>query len=356
MKEKRLLKAMSKVDEKYIEEASPVQYSNRAGWLKWGVIAACVCLMICAFAIPRLFEQPKMLNQTAPTAHSYVTVDSQVGSVTQDSVGHTATGGGSEGSDGGDQDMIISPNDLAQAMLDVGYTQEEIDEYLSIGYQMTWAKWWKFVGEQQNSEGDGPFNLDSLKAFSQQELYVSTGSLPGGAYIGDVSSQEQAVNAYQNLMDHFGGNYPDWYGGAYIDESNTLIVCLVESENSGDKSLELQVLDWAGGRTSRVAFTDVKYSLTFLRNLQKQVESLPELKLISSWGCGVNEESDQVELTIPHADEALLIALTKLDPEDDAILVQVSEGYSVATDVADEEPFSDLDGNPAGYGISESAE
>lgn len=58
MKEKRLLRAMGKVDEKYIEEASPVQYSKRAGWLKWGVIAACVCLMICAFAIPRLFEQP----------------------------------------------------------------------------------------------------------------------------------------------------------------------------------------------------------------------------------------------------------------------------------------------------------
>ena len=34
MKEKRLLKAMGKVDEKYIEEASPAQHAKRPGWLK----------------------------------------------------------------------------------------------------------------------------------------------------------------------------------------------------------------------------------------------------------------------------------------------------------------------------------
>ncbi len=46
MKEKRLLKAMGKVDEKYIEEASPAQHAQRPGWLKWGAMAACLCLMI----------------------------------------------------------------------------------------------------------------------------------------------------------------------------------------------------------------------------------------------------------------------------------------------------------------------
>lgn len=347
MNETRIARLFGQIEQKYIEEADPTETSakKRVRSIRIIPLAACLALAVMAFPVY------KMLNHTVPAAHSYVTTDSGGGGVTQDSFEYTATGG-SEGSDGGDRDVGMSPDELAQAMLDVGYTQAEIDEYQSIGYQMTWAKWWKFVGEQQNSEEDATFDLDSLKEFSRQELYVSTGALPGGAYIGDVFSMGQAVSAYQNLMNHFGGNYPDWYGGAYLDESYTLIVCLVESEDPGDKSLELQVLDWAGGRTSRVAFTDVKYSLAFLRNLQKRVESLPELKPISSWGCGVNEESGQVELTIPQADEALLIALAKLDPEDDAILVQVSEGYGFATDVADGEPFSDLDGNPAGYGIS----
>lgn len=56
MKEQRLLNALGTVDERYIEEASSVQSSKRAGWLKWGAVAACVCLAACAFAIPYLLK------------------------------------------------------------------------------------------------------------------------------------------------------------------------------------------------------------------------------------------------------------------------------------------------------------
>ena len=55
MKEQRLLKAMGKVDGKYIEEASPAQQTKKPGWLKWGAMAACLCLIIAAvFAIPHM--------------------------------------------------------------------------------------------------------------------------------------------------------------------------------------------------------------------------------------------------------------------------------------------------------------
>lgn len=50
MKEKRLLKAMGKVDEKYIAEASSAQHAKRPRWLKWGAIAACLAL-VCALAV-----------------------------------------------------------------------------------------------------------------------------------------------------------------------------------------------------------------------------------------------------------------------------------------------------------------
>lgn len=46
MKEKRLLKAMGKVDGKYIEEASPTQQTKKPGWLKWGAMAACFALAL----------------------------------------------------------------------------------------------------------------------------------------------------------------------------------------------------------------------------------------------------------------------------------------------------------------------
>ena len=218
----------------------------------------------------------------------------------------------------------MTPQDLEQAMLDVGYTQEEIDEYQAIGYQMTWANWWKFVGEQQNSEGDDPFNLDSLKVFSQKELYVSTGALPapntgdlpGGAYIGDAPSQEEALNAYEELMDRFNGVYPDWYGGAYIDSSGWLVVQLVEDKDPADKSLELQVLDWTG--SDNVMFSSCKYSLAQLKELMNRLNALPDEDMkfqdvMAGWG--IDEEHNRIDLTLTQIYEPLLSVLAELDPD-----------------------------------------
>ena len=252
----------------------------------------------------------------------------------------TATGG----SEGSDQDMGMTPEDLTTAMLDAGYTQEEIDEYQSIGYQMTWAKWWKFVHQQENSEGDDPFNLDDLKLFSQKELYVNTGALPapntgdlpGGAYIGDVPVQVGAED-YQKLMEHFNGAYPDWYGGAYLDQSGRLVVQLVEDKDPGDKSLELQVMDWTGSDT--VMFSSCKYSLAQLNKLMDRLNALPDSDpkcgdVMAGWG--INEEANRIELTLTEVNNSILVVLAKLDPDDDAILVQV--GQRAAADVGTEDP------------------
>lgn len=48
MKEQRLLKAIGKVDGKYVEEASPAHQTKKPGWLKWGAMAACLALVIMA--------------------------------------------------------------------------------------------------------------------------------------------------------------------------------------------------------------------------------------------------------------------------------------------------------------------
>jgi hypothetical protein len=303
-------------------------------WMKYGAVAACAALVIGVYAV---YQAGKPEGKAA--LHSYVTVDDLTGFVPENAT--TATGG----SEGGDQDMGMTPEDLTAAMLDVGYTQEEIDEYQAIGYQMTWAKWWKFVDGQKNSEGDDPFNLDSLKVFSQKELYVhtgalpapNTGDLPGGAYIGDAPSQEEAVNAYQKLMDRFDGVYPDWYGGAYIDSSGWLVVQLVEDKDPADKSLELQVLDWTG--SDQVMFSSCKYSLAQLKELMDQLNALPgqDMKfrdVMAGWG--INEEANRIELTLTQVYDPILVVLAELDPDDDAIYVQV--GQRATADVGTEDP------------------
>ncbi len=352
--------------------AQPVK-KRPVPWRKYGAVAACAALVVTMCGAAVMSDQDKWnalvsrFMQDHPNAvyngdnphdswfivdpsgsnqplHSYVTVDDLTGFVPENAT--TATGG----SEGGDQDMGMTPEDLTAAMLDVGYTQEEIDEYQAIGYQMTWAKWWKFVHQQENSEGDDPFNLDDLKVFSQKELYVhtgalpapNTGDLPGGAYIGDAPSQEEALNAYEELMDRFNGVYPDWYGGAYIDSSGWLVVQLVESKDPADKSLELQVLDWTG--SDQVMFSSCKYSLAQLKELMDQLNALPgqDMKfrdVMAGWG--IDEKANRIELTLTQVYDPILVVLAELDPDDDAIYVQVGQRASTDATVKEgEEPVS----------------
>ncbi len=329
--------------------AQPVK-KRPVPWRKYGAVAACAALVIGVFSLHSygqedgqwMFFLRSFHHDVIETKlHSYVTVDDLTGFVPENAT--TATGG-SEGTVR-DQDTGMTPEDLTAAMLDVGYTQDEVDEYQSIGYQMTWANWWKFVHQQENSEGDDPFNLDDLKLFSQKELYVrtgalpapNTGDLPGGAYIGDAPSQEEALNAYEELMDRFNGVYPDWYGGAYIDSSGWLVVQLVEDKDPADKSLELQVLDWTG--SDQVMFSSCKYSLAHLKELMDRLNALPgqDMKfrdVMAGWG--IDEEANRIELTLTQVYDPLLVVLAELDSDDDAIYVQV--GQRATADVGTEDP------------------
>ena len=309
-------------------------------WKKYTALAACAVLAVGVLGASQYPSWEHILQNFRPSIletklHSYVMAEDVTGSIHENAT--TATGG----SEGSDQDMGMTSQDLEQAMLDVGYTQEEIDEYQSIGYQMTWANWWKFVHQQENCEGDDPFNLDDLKLFSQKELYVNTGALPapntgdlpGGAYISDAPAQEEAVNAYQKLMDRFNGTYPDWYGGAYIDDSGYLVVQLVEDKDPGDKTLELQVLDWTG--SDIVMFSSCKYSLAQLHKLMDRLNALPDTdpqcgEAMAGWG--VDEEANRIELTLTEVNDHILSILAELDPDDDAIYVQV--GQRASTDNA----------------------
>lgn len=320
------------------EKLSQTPKKRPVSWMKYGAVAACAALVIGAFSVYNLHQAHHDDLRRTLQLHSYVTVEGLTGGVRENAT-ETMTGGGD--SEGGDRDMGMTPEDLISAMLDVGYTQEEIDEYQSIGYQMTWAKWWKFVGEQRNSEGSDPFNLDNLKTFSQKELYVNTGALPGGAYIGDAPVQAGAED-YEKLMDHFNGTLPDWYGGAYLNESGWLVVQLVEDKDPGDKSLELQVLDWTG--SDNVMFSSCKYSLNQLKELMEKLNALPEAypecaRVMAGWG--IDEEHNRIELTLTNVDDHVpLLVLAELDPDDDAIYVQVGQrashdlGEDVRTDSA----------------------
>ena len=179
-----------------------------------------------------------------------------------------------------------------------------------------------------NDTGTGGEDIGSIEILPAP----NTGDLPGGAYVGDVPSQEEALQAVDKLAPHVRSN-PDWYGGAYIDNTGTLIVCLVEDQDPGDKTLELQVLDWTDN--GRVGFTSVKYSLARLNELMEQLNTLPAAdpecrQVMASWSR--DEMNNRVDVTLTEANDHILSILAELDPDDDAIYVQV--GQRASTDNA----------------------
>ena len=233
----------------------------------------------------------------------------------------------------GDQDMDMAPSELTEAMREAGLSQEDAEAYLAAGWQMTWAKWWKFI---HLSEETGDRSLEALLDFSEGEgLAVNTGLAPE-----EGVDQSAAVAAYQNLMARFEADYgpdayPAWYGGAYIDGHGGLIVNIVDaySREGDDKALCLQIQDWAG--SDRVGFGSSRYGLGELRRLQDEAfRAMSELGL--AVGCGVNEQTGQVELTLSSVTDEALWRLAELDPADDAILVLA--GQVPAVDGGAEEP------------------
>ena len=312
---------------------------------RYAAIAACAAVLVAAYPVYGAFRacltgrevslDPGSSGQrvTVTKPHSYAAVMIPAEACWPADAGapesNTVTGGA--GAWEGDRDQDMTPGELTDNMLESGFSQEDVDGYLASGWQMTWAKWWKFY---HMAEESGEWTLESLLEFSENEgLSVNTGEapveIPGGAFVGDSPDQGEAVMAYQNLMarfeaDYGPGVYPEWYGGAYIDGHASLIVNIVVSyeERLTDKELYLQIWDWAG--SDRVAFSSSELSMNQLKDLQENVIAVMEA-LGLEFGCGINEETGQVELTLYHYNEDALWELARLDPADTAIDVLIND-------------------------------
>ena len=311
---------------------------------KYAALAACLALAAAVVPAYRYWKWQRLMQvfQHSTTIeiyepHSYVLADG-VGVQTENTADTGAVTANESVSCNRDQDQEMTPGELTDNMLEAGFSREDADGYLALGWQMTWAKWWKF---HRQSEESGDRTLEALLDFSREEgLAVNTGEapeLPGGAY---VSDQGEAIMAYQNLMDRFKADYgpdkyPEWYGGAYIDERAGLVVNIAQGYEPEGKELFFQIQEWAG--SDRVSFGSSRESLNYLRFLQdRALAAMEELGLAA--GCGINEETGMVELTLPEADEEALWQLARLDPAN-SILVIVAQ--TAATDGLAEEPVQE---------------
>lgn len=178
------------------------------------------------------------------------------------------------------------------------------------------------------------------------------GIIPGGAYVGDNKGetgidgteytapgqdaplQEKAAAQYDALMKNGGisdtASNPDWYGGAWIDNSfypeAKLAVALVDGFRTDE--LEAQIEEWCGGE---VVFKDAKYALAYLYALQDSVtDALTGGNDALSCGIGVDVTENCLGVDI-YSDgkdipKEVLVKLAQFDPDGDAIRVRLHTG------------------------------
>lgn len=155
-------------------------------------------------------------------------------------------------------------------------------------------------------------------------------------------SQDEAMKLYDILCSHlrsrygrqenFSPNWPDWYGGGYLnndrpDHVARLTLVLVKDHDT--PALRQEIYDFLG--SDHVDFRSGNYALSHLLDLQKKIMDYPAIFEVfaSSW---TDEEKNRLYLTLTEVTDEALMALAELDPDDDAIYVQA--GKRIVLDVA----------------------
>lgn len=166
-----------------------------------------------------------------------------------------------------------------------------------------------------STAGDSTFAEENTPA-TPEDTPADTPSVPAPAPGPDRRPYEGAgAAACQTLLAAFGNRYPDWYGGAYLNQEGRLVVLAVLDTTPGlPEALQ--------GSEAVVLEARAKYAYTHLRDLQEQVvEAMIPLGIFN--GCGIDEENNRLSLTLREASQEALTLLAELDPADDAIYVEV---------------------------------
>ena len=276
MKNHELLDMIGEVNEDYVRAADADAAHSRPRWRAWAAAAACVALIAAVYPVSRAF-QPQ-----AP---------------------------GPEASQGPADTLVQRPGLHSYFLMEGGR---------------------QIVFTQTTGEEKLPFPPGAVGGGAEDNPAPSeTEALPGGEQSGDAPVQEGAYY-YERLMQGMGvptdgspAAYPEWFGGAWLEgeQGELLAVGIVEKDRTPE--LEAQIRDWTG---EAVVLHSVKYSQNYLDGLMEGIRRVFEeldCRISSVYGVYVMDNYLGMEFYGEAPADEVLAALAELDPEGDAIRIQV---------------------------------
>lgn len=164
----------------------------------------------------------------------------------------------------------------------------------------------------------------------------------GNWWLYSAPAQDTAIQAAAEWYDALLRTYrleehPEWYGGAWIVDDEVLAVAIVDGFRTPELEAEIKE---AAGTGAVLQFATVKYSLAYLEGLKDEVCALFDQYGWLPSVIDAHEMTNRVELDIfAMPDDELLAALAELDPDGDAIFIQVfTDRNIIPTDGSVKEP------------------
>ena len=140
----------------------------------------------------------------------------------------------------------------------------------------------------------------------------------------EVKEQDAGINEPINTVK----DYPDYYGGMYVQNGNNVILLV---EDTSENRIEICKL--LGITESLTIFRNVTYSHNYLTTLQADISKAMQYKEFNSViGSGVMDAQNHILVTMTKEDKEDIKKLEKMDTEGGAIAIEVSSENSLAVE------------------------
>ena len=145
---------------------------------------------------------------------------------------------------------------------------------------------------------------------------------------GNIILDEKDINQNEKLTEISTVNYPDYYGGKYIDDNGNNVILLCEDNTKNRK----EICDILGISESKTIFKKAKYTYNYLEELQNKIsKKMQDKELTFVTSSALMEDRNIVNVTVTSDNISDINKIKELDTLGGAINIQY-QSNSIGTE------------------------